>query len=152
MMLRQRLDHLQARLRDLHQVMTREGEALRQGRTDALPELSAAKERSAHAVTEGWVSLTAALGLPSSASRAEIERHLTGHGDPGLMAAWMDTMALAEETGRMNRLNGRLIQESLARTRRALEVLQSAAQQQGLYGADGLGVEIFSHSRTIDEV
>lgn len=69
-----------------------------------------------------------------------------------MAAAWARIVGLIDATQQQNRLNGRLLEEQLRRTRSALDILQSAAGQQALYGADGHSVELLSPQRSIDEV
>lgn len=146
-----RLDALAGLLRNLLETITREGEALQKGDAEALPELTTTKEQHARALASAWTALTDQLGLPSPVSRQSIEQALHARSDPLLTEAWSRILGLVGETERMNRLNGRLIEEQLSRTQSALEILQSAASQHALYGADGHSMELTSPQRSIDE-
>lgn len=146
-----RLDALSGLLRNLLDTITQEGEALQRGEAEALPELTAAKERHARALASGWTALTDELRLSPPVTRQAIERALDRRSEPGVVDAWSRIVGLIDETERLNRLNGRLIEEQLRRTQSALDILQSAASHQALYGADGHSVELLSGQRSIDE-
>lgn len=146
-----RLDALSGSLHNLLDTLSQEGEVLQRGKAEDLPELTAAKEQHARALASAWSALTEQLNLPPSVTRQAIEQALDTRYEPGLVEAWSRIADLINETGRLNRLNGRLIEEQLRRTQSALDILQSAASQQALYGADGHSVELLSPQRSIDE-
>lgn len=150
--LHRRLDALSGLLRKLLDTLTREGEVLQRGDTETLPELAAAKEACARGLATGWAAFSDALNLHPPVTRQAIEQALDTQSEPGLVEAWSRIVDLIDETQRQNRLNGRLIEEQLRRTRSALDILQSAARQHALYGADGHSVELLSPQRSIDEV
>lgn len=146
-----RLDALSGGLRNLLDTITLEGEVLQRGNAEDLPRLTAAKEQHARALAAAWAALTDQLNLPPPVSRQAIEQALDMRSEPGLVEAWSGIVGLINATERQNRLNGRLIEEQLRRTQSALDILQSAASQQALYGADGHSVELLSPQRSIDE-
>lgn len=146
-----RLDALAGLLRNLLDTITLESEALQRGEAEVLPELTAAKERHARALASGWTALTDQLHLPPPVTRQAIEQALDKRSEPGVADAWSRIVGLIDEAERLNRLNGRLIEEQLRRTQSALDILQSAARHQSLYGADGHSVELHSSRRSIDE-
>lgn len=127
-----------------------EGEALQRGDADALPACVGRKEAQAKALVAAWGELTARLGLAEASSRAAVEQAIARI-DPSLSATWAGIVGLVDEIGRLNRLNGQLIQEQMRRTQTALEILQTAAGQAALYGADGRSIELFAPNRSIDE-
>ncbi len=149
--LRGRLDALTALLRDLLATITREGEVLQSGDAEALPELTAAKEAQARALASAWTALTEQLHLTPPVTRQAIEAALGSRTEPGLSETWSGLVGLIEEMEWRNRLNGRLLEAQLRRTQSALDILQAAASQQALYGADGHSVELLSPQRSIDE-
>lgn len=146
-----RLDALSHQLRDLLDTLTREGEVLQRGNAEDLPELTAAKEQHARALVSAWTALTDQLHLTPPVSRQAIEQALDKRFEPGLVEAWSMIVGLINETERLNRLNGRLIEEQLRRTQSALDILQAAASRHALYGADGHSVQLLSPQRSIDE-
>ncbi len=145
------LESLSNHLRALLDIIAAENRALERGDPESLPQLNQGKEDIARVLTRDWTSLTQGLGLSPPVSRASLEHALNDHPEPGLGEAWTRVQALIEETDRLNRLNGRLIDEQLRRTRGAIDILQAAASQRALYGADGYSVDLFSKSREIDE-
>ncbi len=145
------LDALSGPLRNLLDTLAREGEVLHSGEVDRLPELTATKERHARALAAGWAALTGQLQLTAPVTRQAIEQALSSRADASLIEAWSRIVGVIDEIQRLNRLNGRLIEEQLRRTQSALDILQSAASQQALYGADGHSVELLAPQRSIDE-
>jgi flagellar biosynthesis/type III secretory pathway chaperone len=145
------LDAVAGLLRKLLETLTLEGEALQRGDAEALPELTAAKEGHARALASAWTALTGQLHLTPPVTRQAIEQALDARSEAAVAEAWSAIVGLIAETERQNRYNGRLIEEQLRRTRSALDILQSAARQQALYGADGHRIELLSPHRSIDE-
>lgn len=145
------LDILFERLSALQEALARESEVLRSGSPDPLTELSQRKERLTQDVGRALTGIGAALELRRPVRRQHIQMALAARPDPRLSQAWQRILTLADETERLNRLNGRLIEEQMRRNQSALDILQSAAQGRSLYGADGHAVELFSHNRSIDE-
>lgn len=146
-----RLDTLSGLLRDLLETITLEGDLLQRGDAEALPELTATKEQRARALASAWAGLTDQLHLSPPVTRQAIEQALDGRSEPGVAEAWSKIVGLIDQMERLNRLNGRLIEEQLRRTQNALDILHTAASQQALYGADGHSVELLSPQRSIDE-
>ncbi len=137
-------------LEALRATLAAEGEALQKGDADALPEYIGRKEAEARALVAAWGELATRLGLSELASCEAVEQALD-RAAPELIARWADIVRLIDEIGQLNRLNGQLIQEQLRRTQTALEILQTAAGQGALYGADGHSIELFGSNRSIDE-
>lgn len=139
-------EHLEA----MRAALEAEGEALQRGEADALPDCVGRKEAQAKALIAVWGDLTARLGLAEASSPAIVEQAIA-RADPSLSATWAGIVGLVDEIGRLNRLNGQLIQEQLRRTQTALEILQRAAGQAVLYDAAGRSIELFGSNRSIDE-
>jgi len=144
------LQALAEHLAALRTTLETEGEALQRGDADALPACIGRKEAQAKALAAAWSELTARLGLTESTSRAAVEQAIA-RVDPGLSATWTGIVGLVDAIGRLNRLNGQLIQEQMHRTQAALEILQTAAGQAALYGADGRSIELLGPNRNIEE-
>ncbi len=144
------LQALAEHLGAMRATLATEGEALQRGDADALPDCVGRKEAQAKALVAAWGDLTNQLGLTEASSRAAVEQAIA-RADPGLGATWAGIVGLVDEIGRLNRLNGQLIQEQLRRTQTALEILQTAAGQAALYGSDGRSIELFGPNRSIDE-
>lgn len=137
-------------LEALRATLAAEADALQKGDADALRDYIGRKEGEARALAAAWGELATRLGLSALASRETVEQALA-RVEPSLTARWADIVRLIDEIGRLNRLNGQLIQEQLRRTQTALEILQAAAGQGALYGADGRSIDLFSSCRSIDE-
>jgi flagellar biosynthesis/type III secretory pathway chaperone len=56
---------------------------------------------------------------------------------------------LTQEAARLNRINGRLIEEQMRSTQAAMQVLQSASIR-SLYGSDGRLSNVLDNYRSID--
>lgn len=149
--LRRRLEAIAGVLDELRQNLTSEGDALQRGETEALAHLATLKAHHARELTSAWTAFTSVLGLAAPTTRAAIEQALQDVAEAGVIDTWSRIVGLVEETNRLNRLNGLLIDAQLRRTQQALDILQAAAMQQALYGADGLSVKLLGHQRSIDE-
>jgi flagellar biosynthesis/type III secretory pathway chaperone len=64
-------------------------------------------------------------------------------------ADWQLLEKLTADAARLNRVNGRLIEEQMRRTQAAMQVLQSASTR-SLYGADGRFSDGLNLNRSID--
>lgn len=101
--------------------------------------------REERALVDGDVSALPAITAHKDACRIELESYDAGRparpsdsADDPLAAAWRDLVALAEVARELNRTNGLLLRQHLARTERALSVLTGAARGGMTYGPNGL--------------
>lgn len=145
------LESLSSALDALQEILSTQTAALRGNDADALAELIRSQEGRVADVMHQWSALTDALCLPQPPSRGQIEEALPLHADAPLKELWGGILAKAEAAEQANRLNGRLIDEQLRRTRSALQVLQGASDQRALYGSDGRTLDLFTPNRSIDE-
>lgn len=143
---------LLAGLEGLHAILLQETELLRQGQADELTPLTEAKGPQLARVSQCWAALTQAVGLEATVSTAALSARIAARGDAEASRLWSRAETLAREVSHQNRLNGELIQEQLRHAHAALQILRDAANRNGLYGADGQSLAMFSGQRTIDEV
>lgn len=122
----------------LRAALLAEEHALVEGEVEQLDALVAAKESSlrtlAARVRERLDGLTAA-SLPGDADG--MQRWLARSTEPA-RSAWREIVAIENETREINQRNGGLIEQRLALTRQALNVLQTAGSARGtLYDQHG---------------
>ncbi len=144
------LESLESDLSRLDKTVTEENSKLTAGQVESLPDLARVKEITTARLAAGWSALLGHIG--AGTSRRQVEDALSSLGDPALMQSWHRILALTEQVERLNRLNGRLIDDLMLRTQSALQILQSASRERNLYGANGHVVGLFSPKRTIDKV
>jgi len=102
-------------------------------------------QREERALVEGDVAVLEAITPEKERCRAELERfdaHRPTLPEPipsdQLGAAWRELIGLARQARELNRTNGLVLQQRLARTERAVTVLTGAAGRGLTYGRDGL--------------
>lgn len=139
-------------LRSLVTLLETEQQALIEGHTEQLLELS---EKKTQAVQE--------LSKLANARKNELLTHdaaIQANGiiawlksyAPNSLPAWQDIQKLAEQMQYLNRTNGTLIQTKLRHVQQALSVLLNTTNHvHGLYGADGQS-HIPSSSRILGSV
>ncbi len=136
-------DTLQAELacyRALLDVLHREQDALRLADADALPALTAAKQREVDALHGFAGARTRVLAAAGQAvTRRSAEAWLVDHGADAASATatWDALEAVVTEVRRINTLNGVLIDAQQSYFSRALAALSGAAGHPSVYGADG---------------
>lgn len=138
------------RLNQLCQLLSEESHCLKEGKTEDLARLAALKAECARDLTNTWAAVISQLGLTPPLTRAAFEQSLQRIADTRLRDIWFRIEKLIAETDRLNRQNGLIIEEQLGRTQRALEILQAAAMEQAIYGADGFNVT-FTRQHSIGE-
>jgi flagellar biosynthesis/type III secretory pathway chaperone len=146
------LEALESDLTGLHDTVSLENRQLAAGQVEALPDLAHTKEIATARVAARWSALIGPIGAGEGTSRSQVEDALRSTGDASLVQSWHRTLELAEQVERLNRLNGKLIDDLMLRTQNALQILRSASRERGLYGSNGRVVELFSPRRTIDKV
>ena len=119
-------------------LLEQEAAALGSGKADALAPLIAQREVMNRRLASLWQALLDSVGLPAGAALATVRERCGGE-------AWQQVEQQLQRTERMNRLN-----EQLRRTQAAVQVLQSAAGNRTLYGADGRMSDFSNLNRTID--
>jgi flagellar biosynthesis/type III secretory pathway chaperone len=138
---------LNQQLTDFIALLEQEAIALTSGHSEQLAELTARRQIASQQIAEGWRELAAQLGLPAEAGLPALR--LRAFSDAAPNQHWLRMEKLAHDAARLNRINGRLIEEQMRRTQTALQILQSASSR-NLYGADGRLNDLLNTSRSID--
>lgn len=123
----------------LHQALLAEEQALIAGTADGLEALADTKQRALATLGEHVRARNAGLIARQLTADAKGMAHwLAEHGDAAERDAWAAIRTLEAETRAINQRNGGLIDQRLAATRQALNVLHGAAMKSGaLYDARG---------------
>lgn len=141
------LDTLNQQLESFLALLEEEAIALASSHSDRLVELTHLRHSASRNLAEHWQRLAEQLGLPADAGLPALRMRAFADSPPS--ADWQRLEKLTEAAARLNRVNGRLIEEQMLRTQAALQVLQSASSR-NLYGADGRLNDILNIHRSID--
>lgn len=112
-----------------------EQRALKEGHVDSLKQL--AQEKSALVMELGRRQAKRERDA-STADGAAIDAWIARNGGTAAMRNWLQLLDHAREARRLNHINGILIDTLTRNNRKALNMLQGAAQRATLYGPDGL--------------
>ncbi len=141
------LNTLNQQLESFLALLEEEAIALASSHSDRLVELTHLRHSASRNLAEHWQRLAEQLGLPADAGLPALRMRAFADSPPS--ADWQRLEKLTEAAARLNRVNGRLIEEQMLRTQAALQVLQSASSR-NLYGADGRLNDILNIHRSID--
>ncbi|OYY93154.1 MAG: hypothetical protein B7Y41_12570 [Hydrogenophilales bacterium 28-61-23] len=128
-------------------LLEEEAIALAGGNAEQLGELTHQRHAASQRLAESWRQLTQQHGLPANASLPALRIRAFPDAQPD--TNWQLLERLTHEADRLNRINGRLIEEQMRRTQAAMQVLQSASTRT-LYGADGRLSDPKNLNRSID--
>ncbi len=129
-------------------LLTEEEQALTSGDPDQLAKLSANREKLSLAIADHWKSLAGLLGLSAQTGFAGLREKALAIAPA--TPVWQELETLARKASQLNQVNGRLIEEQLRRNQTAIQVLQGAAANRGLYGSDGRVTDFLNVNRRID--
>lgn len=129
-------------------LLEEESVALASGDSDRLSSLISERQTLGLGISDLWKGLAGQLGLSPQAGFAALRDKAlaTFPASP----AWHELENLAREASRLNQVNGRLIEEQLRRNQAAMQVLQTASANRGLYGSDGRVTDFLNVNRRID--
>lgn len=128
-------------------LLEEESLALASGNSERLSDLTGQRQFASRQLGDDWKQLAAHLGLSADAGLPALR--LRAFSDVPPSALWLQLEKLTHEAARLNRVNGRLIDEQMRRTQTALQVLQGASSR-GLYGSDGRLNDVLNTTRSID--
>lgn len=128
-------------------LLEEESVALSRGDAERLNELTQQRQNASRLLADAWQDMTGQLGLDSNASLPALRLRAFNGLQPSV--DWQRLEQLTHEAARLNRINGRLIEEQVRRTQSALQILQSASSRT-LYGADGRLSDLLNTTRSID--
>lgn len=129
-------------------LLEEEAMALASGNPDRLSELVGERQKISLRVAEHWRALAGLLGASPQSGFASLRDKALAGAPPS--QAWRRLEKLTHEVSRLNQVNGRLIEEQMRRNQAAMQVLQQAAVNRGLYGADGRVTDFLNVNRSID--
>jgi flagellar biosynthesis/type III secretory pathway chaperone len=95
-----------------------------------------------------WLELARLAGTDEPKGLADLRRRLFGDGQPP--SSWQRLEELVHVSDRLNRVNGRLMEEQMRRTQVAMQILQHSLSSRGVYNADGKVSELLHSNRKID--
>jgi flagellar biosynthesis protein FlgN len=145
-------DRLATLIRDMNSflaLLEEESSALASGDSDCLSRLVSVRQSLSLGIADHWKTVAGLLGLSPQAGFAALRDKAKADTAPS-STAWHDLEVLAREASRLNQINGRLIEEQLRRNQAAMQILQNAAANRGLYGADGRVTDFLNVNRKID--
>jgi|JFJP01.1.fsa_nt_gi flagellar biosynthesis/type III secretory pathway chaperone len=128
-------------------LLEEESIALASSNSERLDQLTHQRHGASQNLAESWRQLAEQLGLSAESSLPALRLRAFADKSPSL--AWLKLEKLTHEAARLNRVNGRLIEEQMRRTDAAMQVLQSASTR-SLYGADGRLSDAMNNNRSID--
>jgi flagellar biosynthesis protein FlgN len=113
-----------------------EQRALKEGFVDALEQLSQEKSKLVGELNKLEAARDQAAAR-ATADGSAIESWIAREGGVPATQCWLELIDSAREARRINQINGVLIDTLMRNNRRALNMLQTAAQRASLYGPDG---------------
>lgn len=128
-------------------LLEEEALALSSGDAERLGDLTQQRHGASRQLADAWQLMAGQLGLDANAGLPALRLRAFNGLPPS--ADWLRLEQLTHEAARLNRVNGRLIEEQMRRTQSALQVLQSASSR-SLYGADGRLNDLLNTTRSID--
>jgi flagellar biosynthesis/type III secretory pathway chaperone len=149
--LNDRLATLVRNMKSFLTLLEEESTALASGDSESLSRLVSERQILGLGISDHWKAVAVLLGVsPQEGFAALRDKALSGAAPASLSPAWHELENLAREASRLNQVNGRLIEEQLRRNQAAMQILQSAAANRGLYGADGRVTDFLNVNRKID--
>ena len=146
--LEQILDTLNQALSDFIALLEEEAAALASQDGERLSALLPRRDQAHHTLAGQWQRLAELTGTPHLSGLASLREKLFAQSTPS--AAWQRLEQLAHAADRLNRVNGRLIEEQMRRTQSAMQVLQNTLSSRNVYGADGRVTDLLNVNRKID--
>lgn len=146
-------DRLAALTRDMKSflaLLEEESVALAAADSDRLTRLVAERQNLSLGIVDHWKQVAALLGMSTQAGFAALRDKALSEPTLTRAATWRELEGLVREAARLNQVNARLIEEQIRRNQAAMQILQSAAANRGLYGADGRVTDFYNVNRSID--
>ncbi len=142
------LSHLNLTLTDFIKFLEEEAVALASQNADALTSMVPKRDEIHRALATQWLHLAKLAGTQAPQGLSELRDHLYAKSTPS--RAWQQFEELVHVTDRLNRINGRLIEEQMRRNQAAMQVLQRSLTHREVYGADGKVSGFPNMNRRID--
>jgi len=142
------LSQLHQTLAEFIKFLEEEAMALASQNADALTSMIPRRDAIHRALAAQWLHLAKIAGTDAPQGLTELREHLFAKSSPS--KAWQQLEELVHVTDRLNRINGRLIEEQMRRNQAAMQVLQRSLTNREVYGADGKVSGFPNMNRRID--
>ena len=129
-------------------LLEEEALALVSGDPERLARLSGDRRAASLRIGDLWRGLASRAGVPPQAGFQALRDKILAGAPPS--RTWQSLEQLTREASRLNQVNGRLIDEQMRRNQAAIQVLQNAVADRGLYGSDGRVSDFLQVNRSID--
>ncbi len=142
------LEDLRHALAEFTLLLEREASTLIDLQPNLLTAVVEEKTRWADRANTAWQQRAAACRRDLAAGES-LDHSLSF--EPRYGSAWLEITDLAAKADRLNQGNNVLIEAQLRRARIAMDVLQTASNRGGVYGADGQMMDSFQSLKTLDK-
>lgn len=142
------LTRVNAVLQEFAHLLEDEAQALASQDADKMAALLPKRLEIHERLRDAWQTLGELAGDASSKGLADLRQRLFVHTPPP--PTWHELERRVQATNRLNRINGRLIQEQMQRIQAALQVLQQSLSSRSVYDAEGHMSDLFDVNRRID--
>jgi flagellar biosynthesis/type III secretory pathway chaperone len=142
------LTQLAQTLGNFCQFLEQEAMALASQDADSLAALLPKRDEIHRLLATHWLQLAKLAGTDHPQGLADLRQRLFGQTPPP--PAWQRLEELVHAADRLNKVNGRLMEEQIRRTQVALQILQQAASTRGVYDAAGKLTDFLNQNRQID--
>lgn len=95
-----------------------------------------------------WLELAKLAGTDNPRGLADLRKRLFGQAPPP--QTWLRLEELVHVSDRLNKVNGRLMEEQMRRTQVALRILQHSLSSRGVYDSGGRLTDVLNVNRRID--
>jgi flagellar biosynthesis/type III secretory pathway chaperone len=142
------LAQLNRALTDFTKFLEEEAVALASQNAENLTALLPRRNEIHRALASRWLELAKLAGTDEPKGLDDLKTRLFPGGSPP--PDWHAVEELVHVSDRLNRINGRLIEEQMRRTQVAMQILQHSLASRGVYGADGRVTDFLNVNRRID--
>lgn len=142
------LTQLNQALTDFIRFLEEEALALASQDAEKLTALLPRRNEIHRLLASRWLELASQAGTDAPKGLADLKMRLFPGVPPS--PAWQTLEELVHVSDRLNRVNGRLIEEQMRRTQVAMQILQHSLASRGVYGADGRVTDFLNLNRKID--
>ena len=142
------LEQLNQALTDFIALLEEEAMALAAQNSESLAALLPRRNEAHRLLASRWLKLAEHAGTDKPTGLVDLRERFFSDKRPS--PPWQRLEELVHVSDRLNRVNGRLIEEQMRRTQTAMQVLQSTLAGRGLYGADGRVADFLNVNRRID--
>jgi flagellar biosynthesis/type III secretory pathway chaperone len=142
------LTQLNHALTDFTSFLEEEAVALASQDAESLTALLPRRNEIHRTLASRWLDLAKVAGTDEPKGLSDLKSRLFPGTTPS--PAWQTLEELVHVSDRLNRVNGRLMEEQMRRTQVAMQILQHSLASRGVYGADGRVTDFMNLNRRID--